>query len=51
MDPADHEFLTGERSGGFFFVKPGLEACIKRSLAYAPYADIVWFETSTPDHG
>jgi isocitrate lyase len=52
VDPADREFLTGERSPeGFFFVKPGLEACIKRSLAYAPYADIVWFETSTPDKG
>jgi isocitrate lyase len=52
VDPADQEFLTGERSPeGFFFVKPGLEACIKRSLAYAPHADIVWFETSTPDMG
>jgi isocitrate lyase len=52
VDPAEQEFLTGERSPeGFFFVKPGLEACIKRSLAYAPYADIVWFETSTPDMG
>jgi isocitrate lyase len=52
VDPADHEFLTGERTPeGFFCVKPGIEACIKRSLAYAPYADIVWFETSTPDMG
>ena len=52
VDPADEEFLTGERSPeGFFFVKPGIEACIKRSLAYAPYADLVWFETSTPDLG
>jgi isocitrate lyase len=52
VDPADHEFLTGERSPeGFFHVQPGLEACIKRSLAYAPYADLVWFETSTPDMG
>jgi isocitrate lyase len=52
VDPTDQEFLTGERSPeGFFFVKPGLEACIKRSLAYTPYADIVWFETSTPDMG
>jgi isocitrate lyase len=50
IDPADEEFLTGERSAeGFFHVKPGLEPCIKRSLAYAPYADLVWFETSTPD--
>jgi isocitrate lyase len=50
VDPADEEFLTGERtSEGFFHVRPGIEACIKRSLAYAPFADIVWFETSTPD--
>jgi len=52
IDPTDEEFLTGERSPeGFFHVKPGLAASIKRSLAYAPYADIVWFETSTPDLG
>jgi isocitrate/methylisocitrate lyase len=52
VDPADEEFLTGERSAeGFFHVKPGLEPCIKRSLAYAPYADLVWFETSMPDLG
>ena len=51
-DPADEEFLTGERTPeGFFKVRPGLEPAIKRSLAYAPYADIVWFETSTPDMG
>ena len=52
VDPADHEFLTGERSHeGFFHVRAGLEPSIKRSLAYAPYADIVWFETSKPDMG
>jgi isocitrate lyase len=52
VDPADEEFLTGERSPeGFFRVRSGLEPAIKRSLAYAPYADIVWFETSTPDLG
>jgi isocitrate lyase len=52
VDPADEEFLTGERSPeGFFHVKPGLAASITRSLAYAPYADVVWFETSTPDLG
>jgi isocitrate lyase len=52
VDPADEEFLTGERSPeGFFHVRSGLEPAIKRSLAYAPYADIVWFETSTPDLG
>ena len=47
-DPADAEFLTGERTPeGFFCVRDGIEAAIARSLAYAPYADIVWFETST----
>ena len=52
VDPADAEFLTGERSPeGFFHVRSGLEPAIKRSLAYAPYADLVWFETSTPDLG
>ena len=52
VDPADEEFLTGERSPeGFFHVRSGLEPAIKRSLAYAPYADIVWFETSTPEMG
>jgi isocitrate lyase len=52
VDPADVEFLTGERSPeGFFHVRAGLEPAIKRSLAYAPYADLVWFETSTPDMG
>ena len=52
VDPADAEFLTGERSPeGFFHVRAGLEPAIKRSLAYAPYADLVWFETSTPDMG
>jgi isocitrate lyase len=52
IDPADEEFLTGERSPeGFFRVRSGLEPAIKRTLAYAPYADIVWFETSTPDMG
>jgi isocitrate lyase len=51
-DPADEGFLTGERTAeGFFRVRDGLEAAIARSLAYAPYADIVWFETSTPDLG
>ncbi|HVD26255.1 MAG TPA: isocitrate lyase [Gaiellaceae bacterium] len=52
VDPADEEFLTGERTPeGFFTVRPGIEASIKRSLAYAPHADLVWFETSTPDLG
>jgi len=52
VDPADEAFLTGERTGeGFFRMRSGLEPAIARSLAYAPYADILWFETSTPDMG
>jgi isocitrate lyase len=52
VDEADAEFMTGERTAeGFFRVRGGLDAAIARSLAYAPYADIVWFETSTPDLG
>ena len=50
IDPADHAFLTGERTDeGFFKVRDGLAAAIARGLAYAPYADLLWFETSTPD--
>jgi isocitrate lyase len=52
VDPADAAFLTGERTPeGFFRVRDGLEAAIARSLAYAPYADVLWFETATPDLG
>ena len=52
VDPADEPFLTGERTGeGFFRVRAGLEAAIARGLAASPYADLVWFETSTPDMG
>jgi isocitrate lyase len=52
VDPADAEFLTGARTPeGFFRVRDGLDAAIARSLAYAPYADVLWFETSTPDLG
>ena len=52
VDPTDQEFLTGERTAeGFFRVRPGLEPAIARSLACAPYADVLWFETSTPDMG
>jgi isocitrate lyase len=51
-DPADEPFLTGERTAeGFFRVREGLEAAIARGRAAAPYADLVWFETSTPDLG
>ena len=50
VDERDHEFLTGERTPeGFFHVEPGIEAPIARALAYAPYADLIWCETSTPD--
>ncbi|MDQ2981838.1 MAG: isocitrate lyase [Actinomycetota bacterium] len=52
VDAVDQEFTTGERTPeGFFRIRDGLEAAITRSLAYAPYADILWFETSTPDLG
>ncbi len=50
IDPRDHQFLTGERSSeGFFYVKNGLEQGIDRGLSYAPFADLIWLETSTPD--
>ncbi len=50
VDPYDHAFLTGERtSEGFFRVRDGLQAAIARGLAYAPYADLLWCETSEPD--
>src|SRR6266536_2719447 len=52
VDPADAEFLDGGRTPeGFYRVRDGLEPVIARSLAYAPYADLLWFETSTPDLG
>jgi isocitrate lyase len=50
IDPRDREFLTGERTGeGFFTMRAGLDAAIARGLAYAPYADLVWCETSEPN--
>ena len=52
VDEVDREFLTGDRTPeGFFRVRDGLAAAIARGLAYAPYADVLWFETSTPDMG
>jgi isocitrate lyase len=52
VDDRDAAFVTGERtSEGFYRVADGLESAIARSLAYAPYADVLWFETSTPDLG
>ncbi|MDZ7681973.1 MAG: hypothetical protein U5J63_09760 [Fodinibius sp.] len=50
VDSYDHPFLTGKQSDeGFYYVKNGLEQAISRGLAYAPYADLVWCETSKPD--
>lgn len=50
IDPADAPFLTGERtSEGFYRVNPGIDQAIARGLAYAPYADLLWCETATPD--
>jgi len=52
IDPYDQPLLTGERTHeGFFRVKHGITAAIARALAYAPYADLLWFETSKPDLG
>jgi isocitrate lyase len=49
VDERDHEFLTGERTAeGFYRVRPGLYARVTRGLAFAPYADLLWLETSTP---
>jgi isocitrate lyase len=50
IDARDHEFLTGERTPeGFFRTRPGIDQAIARGLSYAPYADMVWCETSKPD--
>jgi len=50
VDERDRQFLTGERTAeGFFKVSNGLDACVARGLAYAPYADLLWMETSKPD--
>jgi isocitrate lyase len=50
VDPRDAEFATGERTPeGFFVVRDGIEAAIARALNYAPYADLLWFETAGPD--
>ncbi|NNM60546.1 MAG: isocitrate lyase [Steroidobacteraceae bacterium] len=49
-DERDAPFLTGERSSeGFYHVRAGLDQAIARGLAYAPYADLIWCETSRPD--
>jgi isocitrate lyase len=50
IDPRDQEFLTGERTAeGFFCIRGGLDSAIARAIAYAPYADLLWCETSHPD--
>ncbi|MGM7703237.1 isocitrate lyase [Pseudalkalibacillus sp. Hm43] len=50
IDPEDASFITGERTAeGFFRTKAGIDQAIARGLAYAPYADLVWCETSEPN--
>ncbi|MDR3556574.1 MAG: isocitrate lyase [Syntrophobacteraceae bacterium] len=50
IDERDQVFITGQRTvEGFFTVRNGIESAIARGLAYAPYADVLWFETSEPD--
>ena len=50
VDPRDRPFLTGERtSEGHFAVRGGVDAAISRACAYAPWADMLWWETRTPD--
>jgi isocitrate/methylisocitrate lyase len=52
IDEYDRDFVTGERTAeGFFRIRDGIDAAISRALAYAPYADVLWCETSTPDIG
>src|SRR6202167_2138860 len=49
-DERDKPFITGERTAeGFYRVRAGLAPCVARGLAYAPYSDLLWMETSTPD--
>jgi isocitrate lyase len=50
IDEADKAFITGTRTAeGFYRVRNGIEPCIARGLAYAPYSDLLWMETSTPN--
>src|SRR5690606_18988486 len=52
VDPRDATFTTGERTAeGFYRTTPGIDAVVARALAYAPYADLIWVETATPDLG
>jgi isocitrate lyase len=51
-DEYDHKFITGERtSEGFYKVNAGMDQAVSRGLAYAPYCDLIWMETSLPDIG
>jgi isocitrate lyase len=51
-DEYDHKFITGERtSEGFYKVNAGMNQAVSRGLAYAPYCDLIWMETSLPDIG
>src|SRR5699024_1396585 len=50
VDSRDADFNTGERTAeGFYKVRNGIEPCIARAKAYAPYSDLIWMETGTPD--
>src|SRR4029077_19254098 len=50
VDERDQPFITGERTKeGFYRVKNGIEPCIARAKAYAPYSDLIWMETGKPD--
>jgi isocitrate lyase len=50
IDPADKPFINGQRtSEGYYQIEDGIDSAIARGLAYAPYADVLWFETSKPD--
>jgi isocitrate lyase len=52
VDERDRAFVTGERTAeGFYTIRNGMEAAVSRGLAYAPYADLLWCETSAPDLG
>ena len=52
VDGRDRQFVTGDRTAeGFYRVQAGLAPCVARGLAYAPYSDLLWMETSTPDLG
>jgi isocitrate lyase len=50
IDEVDRQFVTGDRTAeGFYRVRSGMAPCIARGLAYAPYSELLWMETSTPD--